>query len=247
VIGGSGNQLDSDQVLETLRDRAPTGAVPISAALEEELARLAPVRTREPRREAMLFVAIGVAWIALVLLGMRFRRDLHELPFAWLVGVAFAWLAGFIAIVWSVFVPRRGSMFPRWKAAAVIAVAASIGFVVLGLVVHPSGPSSKHYGWANFAKGLGCLAIGQVVALLPIIVGARRLRRVHLANARWLAAAVGAAGGCLGGLVLHLFCPIADAQHTGLVHGAAIGVGMAVGSLIALRIAHREVRGGTRR
>ena len=130
---------------------------------------------------------------------------------------------------------------PRWRWAAASAIVTSIGFIALGLLVHPSGPSSVHYDWARFAHGHTCLEIGLATAVVPVIVGALCLRGALPVGSRWIAAALGAGGGCLGGLVLHLHCHVADGLHIGLVHGGVVVVAAMLAAALAPRATDRPL------
>ncbi len=100
----------------------------------------------------------------------------------------------------------------------------SIGFIALGLALHPSGPSSLTLGWEHFGRGAGCLGTGVATALVPVVGGAILLRGALPVGSRLIAAALGAGGGSLGGLVLHMHCRVTDGLHVGLIHGGVVGV-----------------------
>ena len=203
----------------------PTPAPPpMSPMLEAELAQLAPVATRRPVRQIALLVALSLAYGAGVLAMLAMRVDARELPMGWLVGAAAAWLIGFVVPLYLATVPRRGAVMPRWKLAAAAALIGSLGFIALGLTIHPSGPSSVTLGWEHFGRGAGCLGVGVATALVPVVGGAIFLRGALPVGSRWIAAALGAGGGSLGGLVLHMHCRVTDALHVGLIHGGVVGV-----------------------
>src|SRR5690606_36206404 len=116
-----------------------------------------------------------------------------------------------------------------------------IGFVVLGLAVHPSGPSSAQHRWDNLVRGHGCLEIGLLTALVPVIVGALFLRGAVPVGSRWIAATLGAGGGSLGGLVRHLHCPIADGLHVGVIHGGVVVIGALLAAALVPRATDRPL------
>ena len=211
-------------MIDDLSQLPPPAPPPLSQLLEAELAELPPVATRRPMRQLVLLVAISLIYGAGVLAMLTMRRDMHELPMGWLVGAGLAWLLGFVAPVYLATVPRAGAVLPRWQLAGVSAIAGSLGFISLGLLLHPSGPSSSHLDWAHFARGHGCLEFGLATALVPVIGGAIFLRGALPVGSRWIAAALGAGGGSLGGLVLHLHCRVTDGLHVGLIHGGVVGV-----------------------
>ncbi len=229
-----------DDVLAPLAEEPPAPP-PLSAGLEAELATLAPVAPRRPLRQLAILVTISLVYGAAILVAVTLRRDMHELPVGWLVGTAVAWLLGFAVPSYLALVPRRGAMMPRWRWAAISAFTTSIVFVVLGLLVHPSGPSSLEQGWDGFASGHSCLEVGIATALVPVIAGALFLRGALPVGSRWIAAALGAGGGSLGGLVLHLHCPIADGLHVGLIHGGLVVVSALFAAALVPRATDRPL------
>jgi hypothetical protein len=211
----------SDDLLADFARQPPPAAPPMSRALEAELGSLEKVAPRRPLRQVVTLVAISLVYGAGLLAALAMRRDMNELPDAWIIGAAAAWLVGFVVPSYLALVPRAGSMMSRWPIAAVSAVIASIAFVALGLMVHPSGSASLDYS-TKFAHGHWCLELGLATALVPVVIGAVFLRGALPVGSRWIAAALGAGGGCLGGLVLHLHCRIADPMHIGFIHGGVV-------------------------
>jgi len=227
-----------DRTDEALADLAahPPAPPAMSGAFDAVLAELAPVAARRPWRHAAIVGTVALAYAGGLLAVIAMRRDLHELPMGWLVGVGILWLAGFVVPSTLALVPRAGHIAPRWRAAAIVSVVSSALFVVLGLLVHPSGPSSGYLGPENFIRGHGCLELGLATAIAPALLGAIFLRGSLPVRSRWVAAALGAGGGSLGGLVLHLHCRIADGMHVGLVHGGVVVVGALLAALLLPRI-----------
>jgi hypothetical protein len=212
---------DNDKLLDDLAAAKPPTPPPMSAALEAELGTLAPVAPRRPLRQIAIVVGLSLVYGAGLLAALSMRRDMDELPRSWLVATAIAWFVGFAVPCYLALVPRAGSMMPRTRLAAASAIVTSVAFIALGLIVHPHGPSSLDYT-EKFAHGHWCLELGLATALVPVIAGALFLRGALPVGSRWIAAALGAGGGCLGGLVLHLHCRIADRWHVGLIHGGVV-------------------------
>jgi len=222
-------------IVDALGSAKPPTPAPLSAALEAELGKLAAVKPRRPMRELGVMIGVSLVYGAGLVAMFAVRGDLRELPMPWLLAAGLAWLLGFVVPCYLALVPPRGSMQPRWRLAAACAVIASIGFVVLGLLVHPSGVHSKYIGWDHIPRGHGCLELGVLSAIVPVVIGALFLRRALPVGARWVAAALGAGGGCLGGLVLHLHCPVTDAPHVGLVHGGVVVVSALLSAALVTR------------
>lgn len=194
----------------------------LSAELEGELAKLAPVQTRRPLRQLAVLVGVSLVYASGLVIALTTRGDMLELPMGWLAGTALGWLFGFLIPCYLALVPRPGSVTPRWRVAAISVAITSVTFMMFGLSVHPSGPSSQDYGTEYFHHGHTCLELGLATALVPVIIGAIFLRGALHVGSRWIAAALGAGGGCLGGLVLHLHCDIADGLHIGIFHGGVV-------------------------
>jgi hypothetical protein len=221
----------SDDLDEQLRGLdAPMTPPPMGDALEAAVAGAKPVAPRRPARQWLLLLAVSLGYAGALLGIMHARVDCGELPIAWLVGAGAAWLAGFAVPVYLATVPRAGDVTPRWSLAAAAAIVCAVGFVALGLLVHPHGPDTADAPtlWA----GRACLGIGVATSIVPVALGALFLRRTLPVGARWCAAALGAGGGSLGGFVLHLHCHVGNATHVGIMHGGAVVVSALVAALV---------------
>jgi len=223
--------------IDELAALPPPAPPPLARELEAELGALRPVATRRPARQLVMLVAVSLIYGAGVLAVVTTRRDAGELPMGWMVGAALGWLFGFVIPCHLAMVPQAGSMMPRWRLAAIAAVITAIVFVVLGALIHPSGPSSEHYGAEHFARGHTCLEIGLATALVPIVLGTIFLRGALPVGSRWIAAALGAGGGSLGGLVLHLHCHVTDVLHVSVVHGGVVIVAALLAAAVVPRAA----------
>jgi hypothetical protein len=221
--------------IDDLSRLPPPSPPPLSQRLESELAQLRPVAPRRPLVQLALLVAVSAVYSAGLVVMLTIRRDLPELPMGWLIGAGAAWLVGFLVPVYLATVPRSGSVMPRWRLAGITSVIAAGVLLGLGLVLHPSGSHSAELGWAGVTHGYGCLFTGLETAIVPVVAGTILLRRSLPVGSRWVAAALGAGGGSLGGLVLHLHCPVADGVHVGLVHGGVV----AISALLAAALASR--------
>ncbi len=214
--------------------------IPLGSELEAELAKLAPVSTRRPRRDLVKVASLSLAYAAVLVALLSVRRDLHGLPVWWLITYGAAWIAGFVGLAYLAIVPARGTVMPRWRLVAIAAVLISLGFVGTGLIMHPSGPDSRQLTLGTIHHGHACLELGLATALIPAILGALVLRGAVPVASRWIAAGLGAAGGSLGGLVLHLHCPITDRWHVGLVHGGVVGIAALLAAALVPNITRRS-------
>lgn len=223
--------------LEAYGAAAPPPPPALPAELEAELGSLGAVRPRDPRRQLRLLVGGSLLYGAVLLSVLSVRRDASELPTAWMVGAGVAWLLGFVVPCYLAMIPRAGAVMPRWRLAAIAAAVTSVAFVALGLAIHPSGPSSSAYGSEHFFRGHSCLEIGLAAAVVPLVLGTIFLRGAIPVGSRWIAAALGAGSGSLGGLVLHLYCHVADGLHIGLIHGGVVIVAALLAAALVPRAA----------
>jgi hypothetical protein len=206
----------------------------MSKMLEAELAQLTPVTTRRPLRQLALLLAVSLIYGAGLLLWLALRPDLRELPMGWLFGAGLAWLLGFVVPITLATLPRPGSVMPRWRLAGLASVVAAVAMIGLGLVLHPGAVVLP--GWDGVVHGFGCLGAGLEAAIVPIVLGTIALRRSLPVGSRWVAAGLGAGGGSLGGLVLHLHCAVASGLHVGLIHGGVIVVAAVLAAALAPRV-----------
>jgi hypothetical protein len=235
-----------NDIVEQVAALPPPAPPKMSAALEAELGMLAPVATRRPVRQLAMLAGISVVYGAGLLAVITMRRDARELPMWWLAGMALLWAGGFVLPCYLALVPREGSVTPRWQWAAASAVVTSILFItlnlVVGMTVHPHGEDSLYYGWERFSHGHWCLELGLATAIVPVIAGAMFLRGALPIRSRWIAAGLGAGSGCLGGLVLHFHCRIADGLHIGLMHGGVVLVAALLSAALVPRATDRPLR-----
>lgn len=227
---------DDDRELAALAGAPAPAAPPLGPELERALVGLAPAGPRRPLRQLAVLAAASLAYGAGVLAVVTMRRDLGELPALWLGVVGTAWFLGFASALYLATVPARGAVIPRWRAGGTLAAILAIAIIAFYLLADiPAGSSSVQLGWPRFLRGHACLEIGLASALVPVIGGALVLRGALPVGARWAAAALGAAGGCLGVLVLHVHCPVTDHPHLGLIHGAVVVVAAALSAAIVPR------------
>ena len=226
--------IPADGIDQTLIDLPLPPPPPLGDELAAELARLRPVCARRPLRDLARVGAVSLVYGAAVLGLATMRHD--GAPVGLLVGYAAIWFSGFVSLLWLALVPRRGAVMPRWRAAGIGALAASVLFVVAGFALDgQGGPGSAELGLQRLPGGHMCMGLGVATALVPVVLGALVLRGALPVGSRWAAAGLGAAGGSLGGLVLHLHCPIVDGWHLGIAHGGVVAVSAALAAALASR------------
>lgn len=223
---------------------AAADAVPaLSPELERELAALAPSKTRAPARQLAGILALSLLYASGVVALAGLRRDLGAMPRWHLVSFAALWLVSFAAVSWLVVVPARGHIMPRARLAAVVAGCAAALLIAGGLLLPRSAPGLSTVYVPTVSAVVdhaGCVRWGLLGAALPILLAALAVRGSVPVGSRLAAAALGAGGGALGGLVLQFHCPITERFHVGLVHGGLVVLAALVAVLAA------QARAGTR-
>ena len=222
--------MDSDARTDELLRSTYPDSVPVadpSDLLEAELAEMVPKDPRKPLRQIGILLIASLAYAAVMVVWLGFRPDFNELPTAWLFLYVAAWVFGFSGIAALAMLPRKDSSLPRARIGAGISLGVMVLFVSVGLLFPESAPSSfEHPNTAEHTIRFGksCLSLGLATAVVPVFLCIFFLRRSLPYGSRGIATAIGATGGCLGGLMLHLHCQVSSATHLGFVHGGVVVV-----------------------
>jgi hypothetical protein len=214
---------------------------PPAATLLAAVQRMRPVRTRS---RLGAFMAVGVGALAvpgLVLATHAMRLDLNALPRGWVVAAAALWASAFAVSLAAALVPARGDVLPaaaRGSRAGLAAVLALLVFVLCASVEAPGvslRPEDVH--WTLAGSAAHCATFALLMAAPCLVLGLLALRRLVPVGGARLGLALGAAGGALGGLVLHFICPIANMGHVALGHvgGMALAAALAAVALPLVR------------
>lgn len=218
---------------------------PLSPRLRAELDKLEAVGPARPLRRFAIAGLISALWMGALLALLGLRRDLEPLPRLWLILYVSGWALTFVALSFGAHVPPRGQVMPRSRLVGRLGVAAGTGFVGIGLIAVRGVPelSTVYDPTASnvIEYGVRCVTIGLATAALPIALAAILLRHSSPTGAGWLGMAVGASGGALGGLLLHLHCSIAERTHLGLVHGGIVLIAGALGAIALSRAAAQHL------
>jgi hypothetical protein len=217
-------------------------APPPSAALRALVHAATPVAPRQPRVRAALAALVAVVAAAVVVASRGARPDVAHLPRAWFWPVACGWLAAFVAATTTALVPRRGAVFPdvrraRWAALAIPVLGVGGGMLLTRDV--PPFTAVPHGLAEHVERAWTCGVSGAAVIATTLVAGGVAMRGAAMpVDARWVGACLGAAGGALAELVLHVHCGWGGATHVGAVHGAVVVLGVAIGaSTIPRRVA----------
>lgn len=207
-----------DRWMESLRE-VPSSLPELPPELAADLRALPASSPRRPHRQFGIAVAVSLAYAAVILTVYELRPDLGFLPRLWIALVALSWAAGFAVPLYVALVPRRGEVMPRWRLGGGLAAVSSVFFIASGGLFPRQVSQSEVAGLAHADQ---CLSLGLLTALVPVMLGAVLIRGAIPVGTRWAGAALGAAGGGLGGLVLHFHCAISDGLHVAVAHGGVV-------------------------
>ena len=218
---------------DALRAMGATAAPPppLAGRVEAILATLRPVSTSSPLRALAATTAASLVVAAAHVVVFGLRADFASLRPGRFLFVALVWAAGFSGMLALVMVPKRGRLLPDpWRIFGAN-VLGPLGLIAFGAA--SGGAPAALVTWAgHLHQDLVCLFTGLEIAVAPVLGAALAMRYALPVETRALGAALGAAGGALGALVLHFRCGFGGALHVGLAHGGTALVGAALGGTV---------------
>lgn len=198
----------------------------VRADLDRERGVVAWLRSRST--PARLGVALGfVALVALLVLLVAARHDLHVYPLARLLLMLGWFVVAAGACAW---LALRPAYLPRPSAGVVAAVAAFALFGPVAFALLPEVHTNELRGHAGICFGIGTIAGG-----LALLFARALDRGAHGTGQVVLAAA---AAGLLANIALALHCPVNHLGHLLFGH-ATVPFALVVGTWIARRLAPR--------
>jgi hypothetical protein len=221
-------------------DRAlPPGRVappPPSQELLNAIQGTKPVRTRT-RFGALAAVAlVGLVGPVLVLTHHAYRLDLGALPLGWVVAAAALWSAAFVSALTAALVPGREDVLPAPGRASRVGGAALAVLFTFALAASAQVPGvslrPEDAHMTLLQSCVHCAGFVLKVAIPILLVGLYVLRRLVPVGRARIGMALGAAGGALGGFVLHFICPLAGTAHVVLGHVGGTILAAAAGAML---------------
>jgi len=207
-----------------------------SNALLNAVQGMKPVRTRTRFGAIAAVALLGLIWPAVVLTHHAYRPDLGALPLGWVIGAAALWGAAFVLSLTAALVPRRGDVLPapgRASRVGGVALAGLFAFALAASAQVPGvslRPEDAHMTLAQSC--VHCASFVLEIAVPFLLLGLFALRRlVPMGRAR-IGMALGAAGGAMGGFVLHFICPLAGTAHVVLGHVGGTLLAAAAGAAL---------------
>jgi hypothetical protein len=218
-------------------------APPPSPDLLKAVQGMQPVRTRGRFGALALVALVGLLLPVAVLARGIFRPDLGALPLGWVLAAAALWATAFIAPLATALVPRRGDVLPAPGDASRVggvALAGLFAFTLLATFQVPGvslRPEDRHL--TLFQSCVHCATFVLEIATPFLLAGLFALRRLVPVGRARLGMALGAAGGAMGGFVLHFICPYAETAHVVLGHVGGTILAAAAGALLLPAVLRR--------
>lgn len=211
-------------------------APPPAADLMKAVGAMKPVRTRTRFGAFALVGLVGLVWPVIALGHLPMRRDLSALPIWWVATAAALWGLAFALSLAAALVPRRGDVLPAPGRASRLSGAAMAVLLVFVLAATAQAPGvSAQPGdlhWSLLQSCVHCASFVLEISAVFLVLGLLALRRLVPMGGARIGMALGAAGGAMGGLVLHFICPIANTGHVALGHVGGMVLASAIGALL---------------
>jgi len=217
----------------------PPGRVdppPPSPELLKAIQGMQPVRTRTRFGALVVVAVVGLLLPLAVLARGLYRPDLGALPLGWVIAAAALWGTACVVSLATALVPLRGDVLPAPGSASRVAGVALAGLLVFTLfaTVQVPGvslrPEDRHL--TLLQSCVHCATFVLEVAAPFLVAGLFALRRLAPVGRARLGVALGAAGGAMGGFVLHFICPYAETAHVVLGHVGGTILAAAAGAAL---------------
>ena len=213
-----------------------TDAPPPSTDLLSTIDGMKPVRTRSRFGALALVAMAGLVTPAVVLAHHPYRPDLASLPLAWVIAAAALWAAASVSALSAALVPRPGQVLPAPRHASRVAVRVLLALAafVLAASVHVEGgslrPEDAHL--TLLQSCVHCATVVLEIAAPFLFAGVYALRRLVPDGRARIGLGLGAAGGAMGGFVLHFICGFAGTAHVLIGHVGGTILAAAAGAAL---------------
>jgi hypothetical protein len=161
----------------------------------------------------------------------------------WVFGVGLIWLATYVAGMAAALLPAHGQVMPDGRRARRYTLGAMLLLVGVSVLSAWHGADLPPLPAALEPPGPAkCIAGAMIGAIMPLVAGLVALRAVRPVRPWTVGAALGVAGGALGGLHLHLACPVVGGGLTHFLvgHAGAIFIASALGALASTWLARKN-------
>ncbi len=205
----------------------------LRAAILAEVERTPSLDAGAVRRSHMVAIALGVGTAAIMLGTLGLALGGRPITFVALSAVGWAAVATVATLVGGL---RGRSMLGRARLTLVV-VTVAVAPLIYGWVM------SCTLGWPELREPAGtwhqhvaCLLATALLSLGPLIAFTFVRRATDPVHPRATGAAMGAAAGAWGGVLIDMHCPLVHPFHVAIAHVLPVLVYAAIGALVGARL-----------
>ncbi len=205
----------------------------IRAHVLAECKRMPSPDASQRRRTNAVAIALGVA-TALTMIGL-FGMSLGGRPLVFVALSALGWAA--IAAVATMFSGSRGRFMlgPTRRVLALVALGASPAIYAWVMSCTVGWPELREPA-GTWQQHVACFLATLLLSLGPVIALVFVRRGTDPVHPRATGAAIGAAAGAWGGVLIDMHCPLVHPLHVAVAHVMPVLVYAAIGTLLGARL-----------
>jgi len=205
----------------------------VRAAILAEAKKVPSPNRSETRRANAIAIVLGVATAATMIAALGLTLGGRPMPFVLLTLVG--WAA--IALATSVVGESRGkTMLGRARVVVVVFALASAPAIFAWVMGCTMGWPEVLQGAGTIRQHVACLLATLLLSTGPLVALAFVRRASDPVHPRATGAAIGAAAGAWGGVLIDMHCPLVQPMHVALAHVAPVVIYATIGALLGSRL-----------
>jgi hypothetical protein len=203
-----------------------------TAILERARKTPSPHRSQTKRANAIAIV-LGIATAVTMIAALGLTLGGRPMPFVALTAIG--WAA--IAFATSMVGEGRGkTMLGRARIVVVIAALVAAPAIFAWIMGCTIGWPEMRGGVGTLRQHVACLLATLLLSTGPLVALAFVRRASDPVHPRATGAAIGAAAGAWGGVLIDMHCPLVEPMHVALAHVAPVLIYAAIGALVGFRL-----------
>lgn len=205
----------------------------LRASILAEARKLPSPNRSQTRRANAIAIVLGVATAATMIAALGLTLGGRPLPFVLLTLVGWA----VIALATSIVGEGRGkTMLGRARVVIVVFALASAPAIFAWVMGCTIGWPEVREGAGTIRQHVACLLATLLLSTGPLVALAFVRRASDPVHPRATGAAIGAAAGAWGGVLIDMHCPLTQPMHVALAHVAPVVIYATIGALLGSRL-----------
>ena len=205
----------------------------LRASILDQAKKVPSPNRSQTRRANAIAIVLGVATAATMLAALGLTLGGRPLPFVLLTLVGWA----VIALATSVVGEGRGkTMLGRARVVVVVFALASAPAIFAWVMGCTIGWPEVREGAGTIRQHVACLLATLLLSTGPLVALAFVRRASDPVHPRATGAAIGAAAGAWGGVLIDMHCPLVQPMHIALAHIAPVVIYATIGALVGSRL-----------